>query len=221
MFYKFICKLYNFCLSVSIPSDAKIDFCHCNCLSITRLTDYSLNCALFPNVRLFFGAIESTFRMQNNCFLIERLKRVWHNRVQAAILSHLRVTGWTVFYNLPIDRCITNFITQEITLLEYVPDILAVSPDGSHSLVLNIEFIFVSSGIELQNRQTVKQTEFTQSSVRKAVWNKLAGLGHFPSTLNVYSFVFGIRKSLQKCTFIELLNLDVTSHIGAILDSLF
>ena len=72
----------------------------------------------------------------NDCTHMNCMMHVRHNRAQSNIMDHLAASGWTVYKD---PRVVTHIDSRWRC---FIPDIIAVSPDGQASLVLDVQCSF-------------------------------------------------------------------------------
>src|SRR5699024_7850911 len=149
----------------------------------------------------------------NDCGHMNGMMHARHNRAQTTIMDHLVSTGWTVYKN-----------PRVVTLMDsrwrcFVPDIIAVSPDGNDSLVLDVQCSFEIKRGVLNERDATKREKYSHPAIIDAIKIKLGGLGHSPRRVEVYGLVFGSRGAISNVTYNILIDLGMSkSRIGSILD---
>ena len=139
--------------------------------------------------------------------------RYRHNRAQKTITDQMVASGWTVYENFRvvalIDQCWRLFI----------PDIVAVSPDGESSLVLDVQCSFESHKDVLHERDAAKRKKYSNPAILSAIELKLFGLGHSPRKTSVYGLIFGSRGAINNVTYNLLIYFGMSkTRIGSILD---
>ena len=159
------------------------------------------------------GQIETLKHILSECTHMDGLKRRRHNLAQKIVVDHLVSTGWVVYTNFRIVALV------DTRWQVFVPDIVTVSPDGSHLLVLDVQCSFEDGKYVLNERDLFKREKYSHPAIISAIKIKLFLDGHLPSTHDVYGLIFGDRGAICNVTFNILVSLGMSkSRIGSILD---
>ena len=167
------------------------------------------------------GTIAKLHHILSDCEHMEGLMRARHNKAQKIVVDHLLCAGWTVVVTPELNVKWTNPPQNGPREEELKPDIVAVTPDGARSLVLDVICPYESHADVLRERDHQKREKYGRPEVLEAIKAKLAEDHHLvPTKMDVYGLVFGARGAIHNVTLNLLRELGMTnSRIGSIVDT--